>query len=523
VSFYPFAGTSSAAAGPWVFTPETYGAKGNVKVITDAVMTAGSAVLTSASQAQFSQADVLKYVNVGTALGNYAPLFAQILSVQSATQCTLSASATQNTTGTPGAIAFYGSDDTAAVQSAINAAVAYAQAHTGYGQVYGSKSYMIAGAFGGGPGSLGNSQLNFGPVIATTARQVTLDFVGPVDAPSIMDFPQLAPQAAGFILCSPRTDGTTNGNGTTTFGPSCILGGPVSGFGGEPGTFANTLVRIQGLGTFRPYNATMGGVHTFGMVGCQVRSFAGQTAAVPPTGGPLPSMSNPANISNQYGWDLQMPCAGNQTVCQVDYFSSEGSCYGFGPSEWTEADYVHVQYAIVAIGAYSGNGVAMVHHAHIGTAQTENCTNALGPVGTGSIRLDIDSLGTESLSAQFFDPTSQIQGTIGLRAQGSGGSYKAGGFMSGGSGGAQLRILNNMTVPGLIGPPAVSGSGAVFPNYYYRDATVNVQPNGATISAIAIDGTTLTGIISGPVRVPAGHTITLTYTVATPAWQWTLD
>jgi hypothetical protein len=490
----------SSGTQPWQFTPETYGAKGNVKVITDAVMATGTAVLTSASQAQFSQADVLKYINVGTALGNYAPLFAQIISVQSPTQCTLSANATQNTTGTPGAIAFYGTDDTAAVQSAINAAVAYGVANTGYGQVYGTKPYMIAGAFNGGPGSLGNSQLNFGPVIATTARQVVLDFAGPVDTSSIMDFPQLTPQAPGFVLCSPRTDGTSNGNSTTTFGPSCILGGPVSGFGGEPGTFANTVVRIQGLGTLRPYNASMGGVHTFGMVGCDPRSFYGMTAAVPPTSGPLPSMSNPANISNQYGWDLQMPCAGNQTVCQAGRISGEGGCYAFGPSEWTAAEYVHGQYNIVAVGAYSGNGVAMVHHGHISTLQAENCTNMLGPVGTGSIHLDIDSAGTESLSAQIFDSSSQIQGRVGLKAQNSGGTYKSGGFMSGGLGGLGLEIINTLTVPGPITTPqAPAGFASPWPNYYYAKAWV-------TLSATTITGVTITGANNVAVaqNVPAG-------------------
>ncbi|HEY2089895.1 MAG TPA: hypothetical protein VGH54_28225 [Mycobacterium sp.] len=485
----------SSGLQPWQFTPETYGAKGNVKVITDAVMATGTAVLTSASQAQFTQADVLKYINVGTALGNYAPLFAQIISVQSPTQCTLSASATQNTTGTPGAIAFYGTDDTAAVQSAINAAYAYAAANSGYGQVFGSKPYMIAGAFQVGTAGQGNYQLNYGPITATTARQVTLDFAGPADTNSVMDFPQLVPQAAGFVLCSPRTDGTNNG----TYGPAWILGGPVNGYGGEPGTFSNTMVRIEGLATFTPYNATMGGVSCFGLVGLDVISFSDQCAAVPPTGGPLPSMSSANNISNQYTGGLQMPCAGNQTLCSVDRFSCEGKCYGFMPSEWTHANYVHAQYCIGGIGLYSGNGVSMVHHAQIEMAQVENCSNVLIAVDNGVKRLDMN-VGSESISAQFFDPSSLIQGRIVLRAQNSAGTYKTGGFMSGGSGGLGLEIINGMTAPGPIASPqAPAGLGSPWPNYYYVKAWV-------TVSATTITGLTITGAngVAVAQAVPSG-------------------
>lgn len=52
---------------------------------------------------------------------------------------------------------------------------------------------------------------------------------------------------------------------------------------------------------------------------------------------------------------------------------------------------------------------------------------------------------------------------------------------------------------------------------------VNVQPNGATITAIAVDSTTLTGITSGMIPVQSGHSITLTYSRGTPAWQWLLS
>lgn len=51
-------------------------------------------------------------------------------------------------------------------------------------------------------------------------------------------------------------------------------------------------------------------------------------------------------------------------------------------------------------------------------------------------------------------------------------------------------------------------------------------PGGVTISAVAIGGTTITGVTAaasstiGPFRVPALQTITITYAGGTPTWQW---
>jgi hypothetical protein len=72
---------------------------------------------------------------------------------------------------------------------------------------------------------------------------------------------------------------------------------------------------------------------------------------------------------------------------------------------------------------------------------------------------------------------------------------------------------------GSITPPSVPSTGVAYTNNFGVDCTVFVQANGATISSISIGGTA-TGATSGMFRVPAGQTITLAYTVATPTWTW---
>lgn len=69
---------------------------------------------------------------------------------------------------------------------------------------------------------------------------------------------------------------------------------------------------------------------------------------------------------------------------------------------------------------------------------------------------------------------------------------------------------------GSVTQPAVAASGTAVTNNTGVDCTVFV--NGGTVSAIAIGGTA-TGLTSGSFRVPAGQTITLSYSVA-PTWTW---
>lgn len=69
---------------------------------------------------------------------------------------------------------------------------------------------------------------------------------------------------------------------------------------------------------------------------------------------------------------------------------------------------------------------------------------------------------------------------------------------------------------GALTAPAIPASGTAYTNAFGVDATVYVT--GGTVTAIDVGGTA-TGMTSGPIRVAAGQTITLTYTSA-PTWTW---
>lgn len=84
--------------------------------------------------------------------------------------------------------------------------------------------------------------------------------------------------------------------------------------------------------------------------------------------------------------------------------------------------------------------------------------------------------------------------------------------------GAGGRIIRGTLAPigSAVTQPAIPLSGTAVTNATARDCTVFV--NGGTVTAVAIGGTA-TGQVAGGFRVPAGQTITLTYSVA-PTWTW---
>lgn len=103
----------------WV-SVKTHGATGNGQVVTNASVTASSSTLTAGSSV-FASGDVGKLVMVTGAGASGVPLAATITGYTSGTQVTLSANAS---TSVSSAVCYWGTDDSAAFQSALTAASA---------------------------------------------------------------------------------------------------------------------------------------------------------------------------------------------------------------------------------------------------------------------------------------------------------------------------------------------------------------------------------------------------------------
>ena len=131
---------------PWQFPVEANGAIGDGKIVNDGSMTSGSHTLTCATTTPFLPGDVGKSILVSCAGGGtYSPLATTISAYTSSSVVTLTAAATSSTPGA--SIVGYGSDNTAAIQATVNAAISYAQANNGYAEVVFSNCiYAVAAA-----------------------------------------------------------------------------------------------------------------------------------------------------------------------------------------------------------------------------------------------------------------------------------------------------------------------------------------------------------------------------------------
>ncbi len=117
---------------------ESFGAVGDLLFRRDGVMSASSASLTSAS-GSFAANDVGKTIVVNGAGAAGVPLVTRIVSRRSAREVTLAAAASAAVSGE---IFYYGTDDTAAFQRAINDTIA----ENGGVIVLGKKNYLISRA-----------------------------------------------------------------------------------------------------------------------------------------------------------------------------------------------------------------------------------------------------------------------------------------------------------------------------------------------------------------------------------------
>jgi hypothetical protein len=82
-------------------------------------------------------------------------------------------------------------------------------------------------------------------------------------------------------------------------------------------------------------------------------------------------------------------------------------------------------------------------------------------------------------------------------------------------------IIANPTQPGPAPvQPAVPATTVAQQNVNSYPVQVVISANGATITAVIVNGITV-GVLAGTYTVPAYGAISMTYTVATPTWVWT--
>ena len=393
-------------------------------------------------------------------------------------------------------------NDTAAIQAAIDDAATYAAANSGYAEVIFPPA-VYALTSNGRTDRSGNAQLAL-PLVAETSNKLTIALLGIADAASMPHWNATAGQKNGVVLKS--TWNAPDGSGTSNEGS--VIGGPTLPNGYVSGAkYSNCNIVIKGIQIQVPFTARGSdttGIDLRGMANAHLEDVAFFPNATP-------NQLNGTYTSPGWNLGIAMPVPGNNDLSIMNNCSVEGATYGFYLGEHTTAD------RIAAIYCYTGmltggffSSVGQFHYNWIGNASVEACVNAVHVVASGKVVIDV--LSVEGSMNHLVDNTGNATGSIGL-----------GGIIStinvADPTGIKVTYLD--AKPGATTAPTMSASTTAFRNPFWRDAVVQVNNGTATVSNVTVDGTT---ILTGPgmVAVPSGKKITLTYSGGTPTWTWTL-
>lgn len=395
-----------SAIGPWIFNVKSYGALGNAKVVNDGAIssTVSTTTLTCSTSTPFVSGDVGKSISIkGASSSSVTTLIATISTFISSSQVTISTPAITTVTG---AVVIFGTNDTTAIQSAINAAEAYLAAGNTYAQVYFPPSpYVVAGALN--TTKSGNGQLVFG-VYPVAGNKPILEFRGETDgAAAVRHWQQTIPQFSGSCLISFGTYSSTSAqsNDINAHGNPGVICGPNEGSGyGAAANFNNIMVVLKNLaiGTSHSmFGLTYGAFNLYGCANAYVENVGCGTMGT--VASPSTDYSSVSSFANGLAIAALIPANGNNDHNIVTNFGVGGGyTYGLFLTEHGIVNRYMALYCwagLCPVGTYFSS-VGSTHAMKVLQASIEACVQELYIIGAGSSGIgpivDVDQLQTES-------------------------------------------------------------------------------------------------------------------------------
>lgn len=399
-----------------------------------------------------------------------------------------------------GAVRNGSTNDTAAIQAALDAAVAACIADGSYYcQVqFSAGIYQLTSATTKGGATRGNAQITLPNREPDAGPKVTIVLKGMTDAGAISHWLQVVPQQSGTVLRSSLTGQTPDG----TWKSPSVIGGPTVALVGG-GEFSNIRVVTDGITISAPVNpSVIGGDFRR----CAQWDFPNTSAIV---NGTVAAMAVPTD-SNGIGF--YAPSLNNNDSVTGHKLTVAGFYYGLGISDHFACDSLTTLYYNTGIFLNTAGASVYVHGVNISYWSAEAGATIIEKTNDAGnhIPITISRLDTETQSSTAFkDAGNNLHGHI---------SYAANdGADPTVSGCANVRIENVNRTRGTLTAPSVPAT-TVASTPIFKDAMVTVT--GGTVTVIAVDGVA-TGLTAGTVFVPCGKTITLTYSVA-PTWKWWL-
>lgn len=384
-------------------------------------------------------------------------------------------------------------DDSAAIRAARDAAVVAAPAN-GYvaivqfsGGTYLANDIRVAGQ--------SFSIIDAPIVIPESGHPIFLFYLGAGKATAKHWADPLAAFDQGTVIRTTLTGQTSD----ATFGPPSVFGSPFTtvGSNGLAPYFTNVHVFMDGITVLKPQNPSLVSYDLRGLAKATIgdlNSHVNATAAA--------LAGNPGN--NGLGIGLMMPAAGNNAVCDIGSFTSEGDNVAIVISEHVVAKRILALYNATAVFIDVAKGTTTNHMSVIDYL----CAEGVGTVidveqvnGTFfSLRANCD-LEIVNTGTHYNDPGNWLRGEL-IHHDYSATTPRVNGC-------ANVRIIDDVIPRGAFTPTLPASTVASTP--IFRDMALTVS--GGTVTAISVDGVAQ-GITSGMVLVPSGKQFAVTYSVA---------
>lgn len=518
---------SGGSSQPYQFLPESYGAKGDGKIVVD-VATNTTTTITSATAA-FTSGDVGKKVMINGGNGaGAAPVLSSIASVTNSTTAVLADAALATATNCQ---MVWGTDDTSAINQAVAAAATYATTASGTAGsgnylaeiVFGSKIYLTSTLTQATSPVTYNTQIKIPyPNVNGQTRKLMITFRGAGWMAPAQYWESTAPNVQGSAIVSTLTAPSSV---DPTFFDQSVIGGP-SAATGFTGGFANTHFTAEGLSVWCPAYTNLKALYGFYLSGMHLDGYSSQifapannTSAAPAAHPYMADFPPQALFQNSHGVGIEYPVNQNNDASTFGSICVEGYEIGLRAVDHLTGVRYAGLYCDVILKIEPGQS----HEVAIQSVSAEQYNGGIlvSAAGGNTTRLDIgwDSEVT-SPTYDFSDSSNVAHGEVRF--------YDLFHTTPVVTGAANLRIRNDCLGPGYwSGAPAVAATTVNVQNTAWRDATVIITSGGAAVSAVTVDGqaTGLTLGVSGAVtvRVPAGKNINLTYASTAPTWKWWLD
>lgn len=519
---------SAVNAGSWVFDLRAYGAVGDGKAVADGIVSAGSNVVVSAT-ASFSPSDVGKQITVKNALVSGASsVVSTITGYISPTQVAMGANATLNGTGL---LVMWATDDTAAIQAAVNDAFAWGQIH-GLAIVYVPPAaglyYCIAGPLVAGGATAANGQIVFPPQ-ADTKVKVEIVLLGVTDGGATRHWHQVIPQLSGstFVSFGVFPNQSAQVASLTTSGNPAVFSAQTGayGYGGASLLYSNVLIRMENLQVYTTHSAsgwTYGVLNAHGAAAVALQNFGYGTNGTYAAG----DFFDSGGFSGGLSIGVLLPSAGNNDYSRLTNVTCHGGfTRGAFLTEHSEYEGIclYCWSGLCPVGNYDdggsghGNpGVGASHGVHM-EASIEGCSNQLEIIGPGQ-----SGVGPECSGWYDTEGQSTIRDTGGGLAAACGEFHvKSNGVASSPSTtqATNLQLICDFQFVGPVASPPILTAGTPFQNPYGRWAKATLKDG--TVTAVKLG--TLMGGSAAPtmqsVYTQASGPLPL-YTVDVPPLGW---